>query len=183
MKINLTLLVIVLALLTACAKNIDGEDTAIRTDNEIITNVETAVASDDSALETDMGEIYGLALDAFLPLGDGLTDNMKYIAIDMSNLKDLSEGDKEQVLRHFSKYDVNVMDITLEQLEKEGQVKDARSLEGILLRVENSEILGNKIIIEGSLFKSAKGAIGTSVTLEFLDDKWQVTKASDTWMS
>ena len=182
MKINLTLVVIVLTLLTACAKNVDGEDTASRTDNDIITNVEMAVASD-SALQTNMVEIYGLALDAFISLGDGLTDKMKYIAIDMSNLKDISEEDKDQVLRHFSKYDVNVMDITLEQLEKEGRVKDARSLEGILLRVENSEIYENKIIIEGSLFKSAKGAIGTSVILEYLDDKWQVTKASDTWVS
>jgi hypothetical protein len=40
------------------------------------------------------------------------------------------------------------------ELEKEGRLKDARSLEGILLRVMNTEIMENKIIIEGSLFKS-----------------------------
>jgi hypothetical protein len=136
-----------------------------------------------SELNIDMWEISRLALDAFIPLGDGLTNNMKYIAIDMSNLKDLSEGDREQVLQYFSKYDVDVMDVTLDQLEKEGRLKDARSLEGILLRVMNTEIMENKIIIEGSLFKSLKAAIGTSVVVEHLDGKWQVTKATDTWMS
>lgn len=182
MRIITTLMIILLALLTACGANVDEEELAISV-NEIATNAETAVAADDSELKTNMGEIYRLGLDAFMPLGDGLTDNMKYIAIDMSNLKDISEGDKEQVLEHFSKYNVEVMEITLEQLEKEGRVKGARSLEGILLRVKNTEIMENKIIIEGSVYKSAKGAIGTSVVVEYLDGKWQVTKASDTWIS
>jgi hypothetical protein len=132
--------------------------------------------------ERVIGEIYQLALDAYLPLWKGLTDNMKYIAIDMSNLT-ISEEDKEQIIKHFSKYNVDIMDSTLEQLEKEGLVKDARSIEGVLLRVENTEIKGTKIIIKGSVYKSAKGAIGTLVEVEFLNGKWQVTKATDTWIS
>jgi hypothetical protein len=185
MRIKMMLLVIVLALLTACTKYVNEKDFAIRLNSETTPKsyAETAVVTDDSELKRDMGEIYLLALEAFMPLGDGLTNNMKYIAIDMSSLKDLSEGDREKVLQHFSKYNVDVMDITLDQLEKEGRLKGARSLEGIMLKVKNTEIMKNRIIIDGSLYKSAKGAIGTSVVVEYLDGKWQVTKASNTWIS
>ncbi|MBP1995841.1 peptide ABC transporter substrate-binding protein [Paenibacillus eucommiae] len=185
MRIKMTLIVIVLTLLTACAKTVDEEDLVIRVNTETAKKnyAEMAVVTNESELKKDMGEIYRLALDAFMPLGDGLTNNMKYIAIDMSSLKDLPEEDREKVLQYFSKYDVDVMDNTLDQLEKEGRLKGARSLEGILLRVKDTEIIKKKIIIEGSLYKSAKGAIGTSVVVEYLNGKWQVTKASVTWIS
>ncbi|QNK57101.1 hypothetical protein [Paenibacillus sp. PAMC21692] len=139
--------------------------------------------TDDSDPERDMGEIYQLALDAYLPLWKGLIDDMKYIAIDMSNLTDLSDKDKKQILEYFSKYNVDIIDSNLEQLEEKGLVKDASSIDGVLLRVESTEILENKVTIKGSVYKSAKGAIGTLVEVEFLNGKWQVTKANDTWIS
>lgn len=54
---------------------------------------------------------------------------MKYIAIDTRNFKNFSESDREQVIQRFSKYEVDVIETTLDQLEQEGQLMDAGSLE------------------------------------------------------
>jgi hypothetical protein len=61
----------------------------------------------------DMGELYSLSLDANNSIDGGLNGDMKYIAIDMSNFKDLDDTDKEQFLKHFDKYNVEVMESSI----------------------------------------------------------------------
>lgn len=187
MRINITLIVIVLALLTGCSKNVDEHNLAIHANKETATNnyAETAVVTDDSEPKKNMGEIYRLALDAFMPLWDGITNDMKYIAIDTGNLNDIADGDQDMILRHFEHYNVDVMQASLEDLEKEGRLLNgrARYIEGVLLRVESTEIAENKVVVEGSLYKSAKAALGTKVVVEFIDGKWKVTEATNTWIS
>jgi hypothetical protein len=51
--------------------------------------------------QKDIGQLYRLALDAYMPIDEGLNGGMKYIAIDMSNFIDLDDSDKEQILKHF----------------------------------------------------------------------------------
>jgi hypothetical protein len=191
MRINITLIVIVLALLTACNKNVDEHNLAIHANKETATNnyaEKAVVVTDDSEPKKSMGEIYRLALDAFMPLWDGITNDindMKYIAIDTGNLNDITDGDWDMILRHFEHYNVDVMQASLADLEKEGRflTGQARYIEGTLLRVESTEIAENKVVVEGSLYKSAKAAIGTKVVVEFIDGKWKVTEATDTWIS
>lgn len=45
-----------------------------------------------------LGEIYSIALDSMMEIDTALNSEMKFIAIDMSNLKDLNEQDKEEIL-------------------------------------------------------------------------------------
>lgn len=187
MRTNITLIVIVLALLTACTKNDDKHNLAINANKETASNnyVESAVVTDDSEPKKNMGEIYRLALDAFMPLWDGITNDMKYIAIDTGNLNDIADGDLDMILRHFEHYNVDVMQASLEDLENEGLLlnEQARYVEGVLIRVKSTEIAENKVVVEGSLYKSAKAAIGTKVVVEFVNGKWKVTEATDTWIS
>jgi hypothetical protein len=71
----------------------------------------------------------------------------KYIAIDMSNFKDLSESDKEQMLMHFDNYNVEVMEVTYDQLEAKGLLDpETLVLNGIYyeskrLRLQTSKLL------------------------------------------
>jgi hypothetical protein len=131
-----------------------------------------------------MGELYSLALDAYMPIDDGLNGDMKYIAIDMSNFKDLDETDKEQILMRFDKYNVEVMEATYEQLEDKGLLDpETLVLNGVLLRVEKTEISNKQIVVEGSKYRAGDGAIGTKVIVENKNGKWQVTKADGTWKS
>jgi hypothetical protein len=184
MRTIMTLMIIVLTTLTACGTNVDEEKQAIRVNTEITTNVETMSPANDSELKKDMGELYSLALDAYIPIDEGLNGGMEYIAIDMSNFKDLDDTDKEQILQHFDKYNVKVMEATYEELKAEGLYDQQTSvLKGVLLRVEKTEISNKKIIVEGSKYRAGNGAIGTKVIVEYKNDKWQVTKADSTWIS
>ncbi|WP_232697578.1 peptide ABC transporter substrate-binding protein [Brevibacillus daliensis] len=133
---------------------------------------------------TDMGELYSLALDAYMPIDEGLNDGIEYIAIDMSNFVDLDQGDKEQILKHFEKFNVEVMEATLEQLKTKGLYDpETGSLDGLLLRVENTEIHGNKMIVDGSKYRSGDGAIGLKVVVVNKEGSWQVVNAVSTWIS
>lgn len=133
----------------------------------------------------DMGQLYSLALDAYMPIDEGLNGSMEYIAIDMSNFEDIDETDKKQILAYFDKYNVEVMETTYEQLLKKEGLYDPQTmvLNGVLLRVEKTEITKNKMVIEGSKYRAGDGAIGTKVVVEYKNEKWQVTEANGTWIS
>jgi len=65
-----------------------------------------------------LGEIYSVALDSIMEQDEALSSNMEYIAIDMSNFKEVDESEKEEILSYFKeKYKVEVMDTTFEQLK------------------------------------------------------------------
>ncbi|WP_339323436.1 peptide ABC transporter substrate-binding protein [Paenibacillus sp. FSL W8-0194] len=141
-------------------------------------------ACSDSNTSKDMGELYSLALDAYMPIDEGLNGGMKYIAIDMSNLNDIDETDKKQILKYFGKYNVEVMEATYDQLKEKGLYDPITMvLNGVLLRVEKTEISNNKIVVEGSKYRAGDGAIGTKVIIEYKNGKWQVSKADSTWIS
>ncbi len=188
LRIKITAIFIILLVLNACGNSEDrASEETVRLSvgvNTQVVDMEIRKAEETDSKEIDMGEIYCLALDAFLSLEDGgLTKNMKYLAMDLSNLKDTSAEDKQKLVKSFGKYGVDVMDATLEQLEQEGQLKEARGLEGVLLRVESTDISEAKVVIKGSVYKSAKGGAGTEVTIEYQGGKWEVTQAKNTWVS
>ncbi|WP_206098596.1 peptide ABC transporter substrate-binding protein [Paenibacillus montanisoli] len=134
--------------------------------------------------EIDLGEVYSLALDAYMPVDEGLNSGMAYIAIDMSNLKDIDDADKQQILDYFKKYNVGVMEATYEELKAQGlENKTSLVLDGVLLKVDQARITEKQAIVEGSKFRSGDGAIGMKVIVELKDGKWKVKEAGMTWIS
>lgn len=135
--------------------------------------------------EKDMADIYSVGLDSFMPLDDGLNDNIEFIAIDTETLTDASKADQAKVLNYFKKYDLPVMDASMDDLKAKGLFDEKTlSLKGLLLKVEKMEttITGN-VVIEGSKFRSGLGAIGVKTVLEAKDGKWQVKESEITWIS
>lgn len=133
-----------------------------------------------------MGEIYSIALDSFMELDEGLNGEMEYIAIDMSNFEGVDERDKKEIISYFEeKYNVEVMDATLDQLKEDGLFHtDTMSLDGVLLRIEKFDFNSDTTAsFEGSKYRSAKGAIGVVGTVQFVDDHWEIKVANITWMS
>jgi hypothetical protein len=132
----------------------------------------------------NMGQIYTLALDGFMPKGEGLNSNMKYIAIDMSNFTDIDENDKKYILDYFKKYKVETMDATYEQLKEKGLFNpETMVLDGVLLRVESTDIERNKVIIKASKFRAGDAAIGGESTVIYKNGSWILKEAKDTWIS
>lgn len=136
-------------------------------------------------IKGEIVDVYIAALDSFMPLDEGLNGGMKYIAIDTNTLKHLPANDKQELLKYFEKYHVEVMDASLEKLKEMGLFDEKTlSLDGILLRVQKMEILSQKkAVIEGSKYRSGIGAIGVKCVIEYKDGEWKVKKADITWIS
>lgn len=133
-----------------------------------------------------LGEIYTVALDSIMEQDEALSSEMKYIAIDMSNFKEVTDFDKEEILSYFNeKYKVEVMDATFEQLREKGLYNpDTLSLNGVLLRIEKVEFKFNtNILIVGSKYRSGDGAVGVEVTVHHQENKWKTKEVKQTWIS
>lgn len=117
---------------------------------------------------------------------EALNSDMEYIAIDLSNSEEVDENDKKEILNYFKeKYKVNVMDATLEQLEENGLYNpEIMLLDGVLLKIEKVDFkFNNKILIEGSKYRSGLGAIGVEVKVHYKDNKWKAKEVKMTWIS
>lgn len=148
----------------------------------------TSACSDTHPADTnqikDLGELYSLAFDEFMPIDEGLNGGMNYIAIDMSNVPDLGAEDKKQILKYFEKYGVEVLEATYQQLIDKGLYDPQTTvLHGVLLQVEKAVISDQQAVIDGAKYRSGNGAIGMKVIAQYKDGKWQITKAHGTWIS
>ena len=123
-----------------------------------------------------LGEIYSVALDSIMEQDYSLNRNMKFIAIDMSDFEGADGSDKEEIVKYFNdKYNVEVMDATLEQLKEKGLYdSDAAVLDGVLLEVEIINFRSNnQLPFKGSKYRSGKGAIGVEGKVHYRDNGWR----------
>ncbi|MDR7077029.1 hypothetical protein J2Y03_002052 [Neobacillus niacini] len=133
-----------------------------------------------------LGEIYSIALDAMMEKDQALNSDMEFIAINMSNMTELSSQDKEEIIDYFKeKYKVEVMDADLEELKEQGLYDSEKmAIRGVLLSFEKVIYkYNNSVVFEGSKYHSALGAIGIEITVHFKDGKWQIKEANETWIS
>ncbi len=138
------------------------------------------------ALSGSLKAIYTLALESMMPVDEGLNHDMKYIAIDCSKLRYISEPEKEQILKYFnSKYNIKTMDASYDKLKEMGMVNDAsNSLEGILLNISKANVIDKKnVIIEGYKYKSGLGSVGVKSKVTCEDGNWKLESSGMTWIS
>ncbi|GGH37606.1 hypothetical protein [Paenibacillus segetis] len=131
------------------------------------------------------GQLYGYTFEAMMQLDENLNTDMKYIAVDLNPLTQLTEADKLYILNYLEqKFSITVQDNTLEQLiEKEDLKEDLLVLEGTLLRIEKVELGEDTAVITGSKFRSGTGSVGTKIELILENDSWKVASAAMTWIS
>ncbi|TQR19487.1 peptide ABC transporter substrate-binding protein [Psychrobacillus vulpis] len=147
-----------------------------------------SACSNGESIKVHLEEAYRLALDSIIDLDPGLNGDMEFIAIDMSNFNDLSEEEKEDILSFFqTKYRVEVMDATLEELQDKGLYNtdsDTHALYGILLNLEKVDFQTNHTInFEGSKYRSKLGAVGVEITVQYKEGQWEITDSHITWIS
>lgn len=145
-----------------------------------------SACSNDVNPKEHVGEIYSIALDSMMELDPGLNSNMEFIAIDMSNFNDLNEDDKDDILLFFKeKYEVDVMDATMEELKEKGLYNpETTALYGVLLEIQSVDFKSNHtIFFEGSKYRSGLGAIGVEGTVHYKDGEWEIKESKVTWIS
>lgn len=133
-----------------------------------------------------LSEIYIVALDAIMNQNEALSEDMAFIAIDMSNFHKLNEDHKNEILNFFKhKYKIDVMDATYDTLKEKGLFNpDTLTLDGVLLGLEKIEFkFNNHVFFEGYKHRSGTGAVGVEVTVHYKKSDWVAKEIQMTWIS
>ncbi|MCT4544463.1 MAG: hypothetical protein N4A63_13030 [Vallitalea sp.] len=134
--------------------------------------------------ESIWDDVYSIALDSFITVDEGLNSDMEYIAINSQTLSNASDEDIIKIKDYFIKYEVEIIDESFNILSEKGMVKKGNYIEGLLLEITDVNIISdNKVIIEGSKFRSGLGAVGVKSTVIKSNGEWQLKSADMTWIS
>lgn len=127
---------------------------------------------------------YTAVIDKLYNEDEALNSDIKYIAVDTSLINYLSDNQKLILLKDLEKYGYTVLDMTFEELEKEGYIEDLYFKEGILFKLEDKTMNKNSITMNVSKWRSGLGAIGyDDLKAVYKNGKWEVTKTGNAWIS
>ncbi|MTI70882.1 MAG: hypothetical protein FH751_11590 [Firmicutes bacterium] len=132
----------------------------------------------------DKVDAYTTVIDKLYEEDTALNSNIKYIAIDTSLIVNLNNEEKKELLKDLEKYGFTILDMTIEELKKEGYVKDLYFKKGILFKIKDEPIKRNSITMNISKWRSGLGAIGYHDTvLKYKNGKWKIEKQGIAWIS
>ncbi|MCK8487380.1 hypothetical protein M0651_09365 [Paenibacillus sp. MBLB2552] len=154
-------------------------------------NTEEETANGNDELETpagnrngSAGQLYALTFEDMMKMDEALNHEMNYIAVDLSEMTQLTEDDKTYIIEYLQGFGAEIRDRTLDQLvEEENPDQSSPSLKGVLLRVDKVEINEDSAQIEGSKYRSGTGAIGVKITLKLQKGAWKLSDSEMTWIS
>lgn len=127
--------------------------------------------------ELDMVGTYTTVIDKLYNEDTALNHDIKYIAVDTSLIKNLSDEQKSVLLKEIEGYGYMVLDLTFEELEKQGYIEDLYFKEGILFKLEDITRSRNSITMDISKWRSGLGAIGyNDLVVKYTKGKWEVIK-------
>lgn len=128
---------------------------------------------------SNMGQVYAVALDAFMELEAFLNDDMAYIAVDTEGMVGANAEDLRFVLEHMEAYGVPVMEMTFQELTDQGYFdQNTYSLEGIFLSIMEVEQLSpTEIFIKGWKFREGMELIGVQIKVVFDHNRWNVVES------
>ena len=133
----------------------------------------TAEPKNDIAQIINESDMYNVVLDYFIELDVALNNDMKYIAVNFD--ANIDNETKEKIKENLKKYNVDIMEGNVEELLAKGLGDEYGNLDGILLSISDIKIESeNKIIINGSKYRSGLGAVSTQVTVNNDNGTWKI---------
>lgn len=132
------------------------------------------------------------AIKLYEELIDKISNNIsnydKYISIqfervlDPLNKKTLSKNAKNEILNYCKKYKVTVYTKSLEELIA-SRLGKADTLDGILIKINMVSISYNQARISVSYYKANLSAGGTTYTVKYNNNKWDIYDENTSWIS
>ncbi|MFZ5967336.1 MAG: hypothetical protein ACOYVK_09200 [Bacillota bacterium] len=133
---------------------------------------------------SDTVEAYAMVIDQLYAEDSGLNHDIKYIALDTSLMVNLTDEGKEKLLEQLENYGFEVLNMTFEELEKQGYIQELFFKEGILFRIEDEPIKNNTITMKASKWRSGTGAIGfEDLIIKYKNGQWEITSLGSSWIS
>lgn len=132
----------------------------------------------------DTVKAYMMIIDQLYKEDSALNHDIKYLALDTSLMVNLSNEGKDELLNQLKDYGHEILDMSFEELEKQGYIQDVYFKEGVLFRIEDKEIKNNSITMKASKWRSGLGAIGyNEVTIKYNNGEWEITELNGSWIS
>ncbi|MDD2534110.1 MAG: hypothetical protein PHC86_05370 [Eubacteriales bacterium] len=112
-------------------------------------------------------------------------NDMKYLAVDTTQMIEMNEADKAQLLSRLSeKYGYELLDKTYEQLVRENLIVNNVFSNGALIQIKNITLKASTITADASIYFAALGGHGFNrVQIEFSNGQWQIQKTGETWVA
>ncbi len=132
----------------------------------------------------DVLDGYKMVIDKLYNEDKGLNSDIKYIAIDTSLMKNLTDDKKTELLKQLEAYGLIVLDMTYNELEEQGYIQDLYFKEGVLFKIEDEPMENNTIKMNVSKWRSGLGAIGyNNLIIKCNNDEWEIIKIGESWIS
>lgn len=136
-------------------------------------------------LKTSKSRLYGKIVDTIWDVDSALNSGVSYINVDTRTFENFDEEDKKQLFEYLEEqYDAEVLDMTMDELEDAGYIKDMSFIDGIAFSIDkyivNSE---NKVSFEGRKWASGIGAVGFITEGEYKNGQWEIIRCDMTWIS
>jgi Ca-activated chloride channel family protein len=129
-------------------------------------------------------DAYKIVIDKLYNEDEGLNSDIKYLAIDTTTMVNLNDDAKVELLKALEDYGLIVLDMTFEELEKQGYIEDLYFKEGILFKIEDEPMKNNTIKMNVSKWRSGLGAIGyNNLVMKYKNGEWEITKIGEAWIS
>jgi len=147
------------------------------------TTAATTVAST-GAIQQGPEDGYLLVIDKLMQQAEDLQQGVQYLAIDTTRMVNLTVSGKERLFRGLERYNLILLDKTLQELEDEEYIKNLYFEKGLLVRIDDLPIKEDVIVLNASIYRSGTAAYGTNgMEITFMDGRWAITDPGDFFIS
>lgn len=133
--------------------------------------------------DTAIVEGYLSVIDLVFNIAPEMNTDLKYLAIDTDALTNLNEDDCTKFLDGLKIYNLEVLNASFEDLQKQGYIHDTVFENGLFLKIEDTPFANNQIQIIPSKWHTTTYAAGLSKVILTLnsDNTWCITDSGIPW--
>ncbi len=138
--------------------------------------------------DKELLEVYKAVIDDIYQEDSGLNSDISVIALDLEDLKDLSEEELMRLVEMVKEsYSIDVMKTTYKELIEQGLVDEDKLYfeKGILIKIIEPKYDRDKMLLTYGIekWRSGLGAIGSNeASAQYENGKWKITK-ENMWIS
>ncbi len=153
---------------------------------ESFSETSSSVSDESSTVfqDPDVVEGYLLIIDHLVNYQSGLNNRDRYLAIDTSKIVNLTPDGKIRLIKSLEKYNLQVLNKTLDELEKEGYLQGYHFENGLLIIIEDEKMVSNSITLNASRYRVNLNAYGLlDFRIRFVSGHWEMDDICITWVS
>jgi hypothetical protein len=123
----------------------------------------------------DVVDGYLLVIDYLAEHGSQIGNGDKYLAIDTSKMVNLSPGDKTRLIKALDKFNLQVLNKTQDELEKEGYMQKNRFENGSLMKIADKKMESNSITMDATISRGFIAGFGMKgVIIRCVSGHWEI---------